>query len=1198
MRRFLGANLHINTSSSSSSPTSPVNGSTGENTGNLSSTTKRAFQQTFGQLSRGTSSTNGKNSINNINGHGSGLQSPPVHHVIASSISPSNAIPPSSPSSPIPPTPPSKHGHSLADNEEEEYDDSSWDDALKLPFGSSIISRASSSASSAANPYEGVIERTGSTTSSRTSSRRSEHDENTIDALDGDDEEDGYGLSSSSRAGQRTSTATISASRTNNNNHNNNLASAMLSAALSPTSSTNGASASSNSMLFSNTQQSNATTAYSMDSAVSNNKNTRGLQVSAAYAANASSLVDLKDEMMLELLSSDALIHVAQFEILGFDEVEELRKEHSILSNRLQSLQAKLQVETKIRDAALSISKLYATKRLSQRQKQAAEEELRNADKKVEFLNNEFNKLSKKEIEIKSRILRHMAAVLALSFRKMEANYTGTPLTGIAPTAFDGARSANSSTRNGFQPLTSSTTAGDGTAPSSAASSRTGPYTPLSPTFPPGSLSKAPSPERQGFLSPNALYSPTFSTGSSSTRDVGRNKAVQAFEGPHFFANNKDAIIPGSLSRSSTSASAAAANARSAANTPSVRSPSFSNLALFTSSSASSTHSHTPSIPKSPAIYDMPLRSPALSTNSTTLGYMDISGLEAQLADATAQLNQFQSHAAELQNTIDVLKAEKMDLTRRIEELANKGTCENVALNRQYQDSQLEIQRLKSDLKKAQARIEENIKDAGLWEDQSRKLHDDFENERSNWANRLKDTLHHHARSERSAIGKYMPPPDQVQNLDMARFAGQDLGDMLASMEEAHARALDENARLQDQLSMHQQSSQQANNKNADEARFHKRQVEQLQQEKQVLMKKITRIEAENLEIRTSLKELTDEHDSVTARHAALQERFDISSSQQLESERRMAQKIQEVDKVHTERMHEKEKALNMLDQDKKSIRARMENLQNELQEVRNEKAAFVQNLLETWKNMPSDAAIQARLNLKDTDDVVKFKAVYLSTASSPKIDDSSSFTPDKLAKRVQGILESDGKIISRLAAHEDHAASHKAASIRAEKLLQESKVSLQAYSVQVRELEERISKTDEKEVQMLERLNDLSSALETARAATKRAEANVANLEKKCSAAEKDKDNLNKKIVNLEKEKEKLANKQEHKLKIANLEKEVADLKDELASAQDELDELRTRESKQRVQLLDELTQLTEEASSLRAQLRTAQRKLAAAGR
>lgn len=51
-----------------------------------------------------------------------------------------------------------------------------------------------------------------------------------------------------------------------------------------------------------------------------------GMVLSTAYAMNASSLVDLKDEMMMELLSSDALLHVGAFEILGFDEVEELRK--------------------------------------------------------------------------------------------------------------------------------------------------------------------------------------------------------------------------------------------------------------------------------------------------------------------------------------------------------------------------------------------------------------------------------------------------------------------------------------------------------------------------------------------------------------------------------------------------------------------------------------------------------------------------------------------------------------------------------------------------------------------------------------------------------------------------------------------------------------------------------------------------------
>lgn len=41
---------------------------------------------------------------------------------------------------------------------------------------------------------------------------------------------------------------------------------------------------------------------------------------------NNSSIVDTKDEMMMELMSSDALIHCSQFEVLSFEELDELRK--------------------------------------------------------------------------------------------------------------------------------------------------------------------------------------------------------------------------------------------------------------------------------------------------------------------------------------------------------------------------------------------------------------------------------------------------------------------------------------------------------------------------------------------------------------------------------------------------------------------------------------------------------------------------------------------------------------------------------------------------------------------------------------------------------------------------------------------------------------------------------------------------------
>lgn len=307
MRRFLNANLHINTSAStdnpSSSSTSPATTRSPQPQSNDQhnplSSTKRAFQHTFVQLSRGSS--NKSNTSTSSNGHAS--QSVKLDSNSHASSSSSSVI-----NSPVPPTPPSKHGHTLdQDDEHEEHDDSSWDDAFKLPFGSSsLIARASSSASASsahASPYEGMIERTSSTTTSShrsNSTRSTEHRYGSVSDDEGDPDE------TARHPGQRASTATISASRMM---MNGNL--------VSPSSTRNMAISlhspphSATSMLFSPS---------------SNNGISPGLAVSATYAANASSLVDLKDEMMLELLSSDALIHVAQFEILGFDEVEDLRK--------------------------------------------------------------------------------------------------------------------------------------------------------------------------------------------------------------------------------------------------------------------------------------------------------------------------------------------------------------------------------------------------------------------------------------------------------------------------------------------------------------------------------------------------------------------------------------------------------------------------------------------------------------------------------------------------------------------------------------------------------------------------------------------------------------------------------------------------------------------------------------------------------
>lgn len=63
---------------------------------------------------------------------------------------------------------------------------------------------------------------------------------------------------------------------------------------------------------------------------------------------------------MMYLLTETAIGDSANYEVLSFDEVEQLKKEHSLLSTRIESTKRKLAMETKIRDAAQSLGRLYS----------------------------------------------------------------------------------------------------------------------------------------------------------------------------------------------------------------------------------------------------------------------------------------------------------------------------------------------------------------------------------------------------------------------------------------------------------------------------------------------------------------------------------------------------------------------------------------------------------------------------------------------------------------------------------------------------------------------------------------------------------------------------------------------------------------------------------------------------------------------
>ncbi|KAG8797268.1 hypothetical protein FRC16_009074 [Serendipita sp. 398] len=70
-----------------------------------------------------------------------------------------------------------------------------------------------------------------------------------------------------------------------------------------------------------------------------------------------------KDELIIELLASEAVVDSRNYEILGTEQLEELKRELNILSGRVAAATKKVTLETKLRDAALSLDKVQSAHR-------------------------------------------------------------------------------------------------------------------------------------------------------------------------------------------------------------------------------------------------------------------------------------------------------------------------------------------------------------------------------------------------------------------------------------------------------------------------------------------------------------------------------------------------------------------------------------------------------------------------------------------------------------------------------------------------------------------------------------------------------------------------------------------------------------------------------------------------------------------
>lgn len=146
------------------------------------------------------------------------------------------------------------------------------------------------------------------------------------------------------------------------------------------------------------------------------------------------------------LLTETAIGDSTNYEVLSLEEVEELKKESSLLSLRIEGTKRKLALETKLRDAAQSLGRLYSppTPRSSGEYGSPAgsnpnrrsrgifgrngtaealdksDSELAVSQRRCEELAQELWKLEKRSQKINQRLLEHTAGVLQMTHRGLK----------------------------------------------------------------------------------------------------------------------------------------------------------------------------------------------------------------------------------------------------------------------------------------------------------------------------------------------------------------------------------------------------------------------------------------------------------------------------------------------------------------------------------------------------------------------------------------------------------------------------------------------------------------------------------------------------------------------------------------------------------------------------------------------------------
>ncbi|KAG8745564.1 hypothetical protein FRC10_007742 [Ceratobasidium sp. 414] len=147
--------------------------------------------------------------------------------------------------------------------------------------------------------------------------------------------------------------------------------------------------------------------------------NTKGVVPKNRMTPNS---VNTKDELLLSLLASEAVVDSRDSEILSAEQVEELKKlnniqEDTLLQSRYASSAKKLALETKMRDAARTLAALNAQNKSMGKQTQ---DQLDVASRRLESAQADHARVRERAAEVQRKLLEHRAGVLSAALRRAE----------------------------------------------------------------------------------------------------------------------------------------------------------------------------------------------------------------------------------------------------------------------------------------------------------------------------------------------------------------------------------------------------------------------------------------------------------------------------------------------------------------------------------------------------------------------------------------------------------------------------------------------------------------------------------------------------------------------------------------------------------------------------------------------------------